>query len=523
MIKKITISILLSLASIAVLISIYAASAAAAVASPQTLTIIGAQGNPGETHPYTEFSLDSGQTWRRAYLYGSHPWGFVEGTNSWMNCGPSGFYCLGVDVLYRVRFILPDDFSNPQTTFQFKADNAVTILLNNNKVSDIDTQGTVTGNTYTNSSLKPGLNEMDMVLHDYGGWAGLNYKVTIHVDASSAPTLVTAPLSELPPPTFSSSPTKPTRENVSVTILFPADANVKEYSFNQADWFLYTSAIVMTDNGTVYARWKDLIGIPSTTGTYSITNIDKIPPPAPTLSATPTTPTNGNVKVILANWGDATAKEYRINGGVWQSVSEPAEVIMTASGTVEARGIDHAGNESSIGLLAVNNIVADEDPLKVTVAALNSTGTEAAVLFNHKLNIHTPLNIEKFHLKGTGVTISSVRYASDQVVVLQLNNQDAVINALPSITLDVDYGAVMDKGNKLILGWSGLPVRSQTDALQLRSQLLSLSASNPDGPIRIDNVVSYMFRTPADVTGDGVFDRNDVLFLLLQIVFQAVR
>jgi hypothetical protein len=585
------------------MMSIQDVSAEAVAASPQTLTIIGAQGTIGETDPYTEFSLDKGLTWRRAFLYGSHPWGFVDGTNSWMNCGPSGGHCLGVNVLYRVQFNLPDDFSNPQTTFQFKADNAVTIDLNNNRVGHIEGQGTVTGDTYSNSKLMPGLNEVRMLLRDDGGWAGLNYKITINVDASSAPTLVTAPLSVLPAPTLTSSPATPTRENVSVTILYPADAIIKEYSFNEVDWFNYPSAIVMINNGTIYARWKDAIGIPSTTGAHTISNIDKTPPIAPTFWVTPPTLTNGNVevtitfpadsvlnkyqigtgavqdytdpitisangsvtayavdaagntidamltvdnidttapsmpsltanttnptnspvRVTITNWGDAIVKEYRIDGGVWQSAMELAEVVMTANGTVEARGKDSAGNESSIGLIAINNIMADLEPLKVTVAAMNADGTEMTILFNHKLDLHTPLNKEKFHLNGADASISSVRYVSDQVVELQLHNSDAVTNGPQTITLDVDYGAVMDNGSKLILEWKGLPVKSQMETNSLRDQLRTFSTSNPNGAIRINNVVGYMVQSPSDVTGDGVFDRNDVLFLLLQIDPLAAR
>src|ERR1700730_12390450 len=102
-----------------------------AMAAPQTLTILGAQGTPGQTDPYTQFSQDNGQTWHQAYLYGSHPWGFIPGTNSWINCGPSGTdYCINQTVLYRIRFKVPEGSINPQMTFDVKADNYATIWLN---------------------------------------------------------------------------------------------------------------------------------------------------------------------------------------------------------------------------------------------------------------------------------------------------------------------------------------------------------------------------------------------------------
>jgi hypothetical protein len=594
--KKLIVSILFGMAF--VFVTLQFAFATAAAASSQTLSIVGAQGPPGQSDPYTEFSLDNGQTWRRAYLYGVHPWGVIEGTNSWINCGPSGSDCAGMDVLYRVRFILPDDFSNPQTLFHFKADNAVTISLNNTYVSDITTEGTVTGDTYANGALKAGVNEIGMVLHDYGGLTGLNYKITINVEASEKPTAVTAPLSVLPAPTFGNSPAVPTRDNVSVTIIYPADAVLKEYSFNGVDWINYYSAVVMTDNGTIHGRWKDSLGIVSSTGTFTVSNIDRTAPTTPTLSATPTTPTNGDVmvtvaypddsalnkyilgtgeaqgysgsiklsvnnvvyayavdaagnisgfgtvtvnnidktppttpslfadiinptlgvvRVTLSNWGDATVKEYRINGGDWKSATDASEVAMTANGTVEARGQDRVGNKSAIGLIQINNIVADQDPLNVAVAAMNANGTEIALLFNHILDIRTPLTKEKFHLSGAAVSISSAGYASNQVVVLKLSDPYVSDNEQQRITLDVDYEAVKNKGGKPILEWRGLPVKSLQEANLLRERLRSLSAGNPAGAIRIDSVVKYMIQSHEDVTGDGIFDRNDVLFLLLQL------
>ncbi|TMV52317.1 hypothetical protein FE783_05090 [Paenibacillus mesophilus] len=603
MIKKMLVLVLFIMAII--LVGIQYVSPTAAAAAPQTLSILGAQGTTGATDPYTEFSLDNGQTWRRAFLYAGHPWGNVEGTNNWINCGPTGSDCAGMQVLYRVRFTMPDEFSNPQTVFQFKADNAITVALNNTNVSSITTEGTVTGNTYVNSALKPGLNEIGMVLYDYGGLTGFNYKVSIQIDAASSPTLVMAPPSVLPAPTFTGSPVLPTKGNVSVTIVYPADAAVKEYSFNQSDWFPYASAVTMTNNGTIYARWKDSLGVVSDTGTFAVSNIDRTAPAAPTLSATPTTPTNGdvsvtisypgdsvsnkyrvgaggenvysgaitlsvndvvyafavdaagntsaygsiavtnidksappmptlaaditkpthsNVHVTFSNWGDATVKQYRINGGSWQAATDTSQVAMTANGTVEARGMDSVGNESAIGTIVIGNIVADPNPLKVTVAAVSPNGTEMILQFNHVLDLHTTLSKEKFHLNGAAASISRANYVSNQVVLLILSSPAVATDAAQPITLDVDYEAVKDQGGKSILEWRELPVKSSQETYQLREQLKSNTPGNPaPAPaIRIDHVVRYMRQSPQDVTGDGIFDRNDILFILLQIDSLAV-
>lgn len=601
MIKKMLVFILFIMALL--LVGIQHVSPTAAAAAPQTLNILGAQGTTGATDPYTEFSLDNGQTWRRAFLYAGHPWGNVEGTNNWINCGPSGSDCAGLTILYRVRFNMPDTFSNPQTLFQFKADNAIDIRLNNTLLPRITTEGTVTGNTYVNSSLIPGLNEIGMVLYDGGGLTGFNYKITVQVDASSSPTLVTAPPSELPAPTFTGSPSVPTKGNVSVTIVYPADAAVKEYSFNETDWSPYASAVVMSNNGTIYARWKDSLGVVSGTGTFVVSNIDRTAPDTPTLSATPTTPTNGDVNVTItypgdsvsnkyrvgageemaysgaillsvndvvyafavdaagntsaygtiavtnidksappmpnltaditkptnssvqvtfSNWGDATVQQYRMNGGSWRAATDTSKVVMTANGTVEARGIDSAGNESAIGSIQIYNIVADPNPLKVAVAALNSDGTEMILQFNHQLDLLTTLSKEKFHLNGAAVSISNASYISNQVVVLKLSSPVVANTAAQPITLDVDFEAVTDTGGKSILEWRWIPVKSSQETYLLREQLKSTFPGNPAPAIRIDHIVRFMRQSQQDVTGDGNFDRNDILFLLLQIDSLAV-
>ncbi|MDF2722287.1 MAG: coagulation factor 5/8 type protein [Paenibacillus sp.] len=597
MVRKIVLSVLFSIAILCMSIPLMSAAAEAAVPPFQTLTILGAQGTVGDSDPYTEFSLDEGQSWRRAYLYGYHPWGYVEGTNSWMNCAPSDSACVLRDVLYRVRFNLPNDFTSPQTLFQFKADNAVTVKLNSTFVADITAAGTVTGDTYMNGALLPGQNEILMTVHDSGGLAGMNYKVTIGVQASSPPTLVTAPLSVLPAPTFSSNPATPTKDSVSVTITYPADAAVKQYSFNETDWSTYTSPIVMTDPGTIYARWKDAAGAISSTGTLAVTNFDRTPPEAPTLIATPTEPTNGDVQVTVAypgestqntyrigtgevqnyngpvavtvngsvyayakdaagntstgmitisnidktapstpsltanitnptnsrvlatitNWGDATVRQYRINGGEWKSAADGSAVIMTANGTVEARGQDAVGNWSATGNIQITNIVADANPVQAIAATLNADGTQITLKFNHRLNTSLLPKLDRFRLNGAAISISSAVFASDREVVLQLSAPYAAVSGTQPITLELDTGAVTNANGKSILEWKGIPVQSPLQVSQLRQTLLSLPVGSVDGSVRVDHVVNYITHSPMDITGDGRFDGTDVLWLLQQV------
>lgn len=162
-----------------------------ALASPQTLTILGAYGSQGDTDPYTDFSLDGGTTWNPAYLSGWHPWGFVPGTNSWINCdpNPAAAACLNRTVLYRVRFNVPSGWSSPQMQLQVKADNAATMFLNGTQIgSRIEGVGGTTADATLNSVLQTGLNEIRLVVEDWGGLAGFNYRIDLNIDAPTPPT-----------------------------------------------------------------------------------------------------------------------------------------------------------------------------------------------------------------------------------------------------------------------------------------------------------------------------------------------
>lgn len=174
---------------------------ASAEVSTQTVTILG--GVIDETHPlasedpYTEASTDGGVTWNPAYLVGDHPWGFVEGTNSWLNCGPSVYDCLGQTSLYRYRFFVPDTYANPTLDAAFIVDNLGVITLNGTEISP----GQVAGNWTTNgpidvaSMLQSGWNELQVTLVDEGGLAGINFRLVISMQ-SEEEVIVAPPGSE---------------------------------------------------------------------------------------------------------------------------------------------------------------------------------------------------------------------------------------------------------------------------------------------------------------------------------------
>lgn len=158
-------------------------------------------------------------------------------------------------------------------------------------------------------------------------------------------------------PEISASPTTPTNSNVTVTIKYPEPATIKEYKIDAGAWLAYAAPIILTANGTVFARCTDEFGNQSPESAISITNIDKVPPAAPILSASPEYDTTGYVTVAVAFPADAAVKQYALDsdGGHWQTYTGP--IVLWAEDKVYARCFDAVGNESATESIKVTNFI----------------------------------------------------------------------------------------------------------------------------------------------------------------------
>ncbi|MNB90058.1 hypothetical protein D3C75_371100 [compost metagenome] len=151
-----------------------------------------------------------------------------------------------------------------------------------------------------------------------------------------------------------------TNQDVVVTVTFPSDAVIKEYSMNSGAWTRYTDPVVFKSNGNIKARSSDALGNTSTPASYDITNIDKEAPPIPTIEASVTTPTNKNVTVTITYPPDPMKNfknQYRINNGSWynaQSVIKTYE--FEKNGVIEARTLKDSGAASMVVVYEINNI-----------------------------------------------------------------------------------------------------------------------------------------------------------------------
>ena len=179
-------------------------------AAPQTLTLIGSDLPAGEVDPYSQGSSSPDGPWGPTYSVGTHPWqdlgtgGAIPGATNWVNVYPvqscvAPVKCgLNETNWVRIRFNMPQDFSNASMNIRMKADNRATVYLN--YVDDTNTgflatvQGTevLAGGDLnpTSINLKAGLNEILFKLEDWGGLVAYQYRVDINFDSTTAATLV---------------------------------------------------------------------------------------------------------------------------------------------------------------------------------------------------------------------------------------------------------------------------------------------------------------------------------------------
>ncbi|MEO2202142.1 hypothetical protein ABGV42_00105 [Paenibacillus pabuli] len=156
-------------------------------------------------------------------------------------------------------------------------------------------------------------------------------------------------------PTFSADTVAITGGNVNVTINYPSNAFTKQYKIGETGvWQNYYGTVVMTDNGKLYARYLDTTGSYSTESVYTVTNIDKVPPNMPGISANTYAPTTGNVVVSIIYPSDSVANEYMLGTGIWVKYSGP--LVVSENVLVSARATDAVGNVSQVAILNVTNI-----------------------------------------------------------------------------------------------------------------------------------------------------------------------
>jgi hypothetical protein len=169
--------------------------------TPQSVTfrggVLGADPAGITLDDFVEYYNEDTGEWQPANLVGHHPWGFVPGTDSWINCGPAldnsvwhnhdgvwsppgdGYSCEGETSLYRLKFDVPAGWSDATLDLDMKADNYGTVLLNGAPLVARFTGNTAGIDVTTSVSLPAGPNELRFVIEDLHGLAGFNFLAVI--------------------------------------------------------------------------------------------------------------------------------------------------------------------------------------------------------------------------------------------------------------------------------------------------------------------------------------------------------
>lgn len=173
-----------------------------------------------------------------------------------------------------------------------------------------------------------------------------------------------------------------TNTDVTVSITYPDDAVVKEYSTNASTWNTYISPVVVTaNNTTIYSRAADASGNQSGQSTLTVTNIDKNAPSMPSVDLNGYIPNNwtkGNIVINLSSTDLESGigkYQYTVDEGVnWYDAPATYTINWDYWGYTQYRSVDKAGNVSlsSAGQVLARDATA---PTYTSYAITNVTGS----------------------------------------------------------------------------------------------------------------------------------------------------
>ena len=320
---------LLAVFALATLAVPYRASAQ----STQTLTILGGSGSVGSVAANVEYYNSTTGLWQPTYLTGGHPWGFVPGTNSWINYKTSNASDAGISnvrlnptwYLYRVRFTVPSDAQNPQMTFSIRADNWAQVSING--VSTAPSTATppwaavtdhgvpiglaleggpspvnINADAVFSQNVHTGENTITINVGDYGGLNGFNFRIDLSMQSSQPLALVAAgtPAITVSPPVISvpADITVNATSAAGATVNFSTSAtsNVRMEIFRRTtvegeQWKSYTTTFTSARTGNFTLGFN----VVSATGGDNSIFIDAVK-----VTGTPTTFTDGFEQPTLA-------------------------------------------------------------------------------------------------------------------------------------------------------------------------------------------------------------------------------
>ncbi|MBR7104225.1 MAG: hypothetical protein IKC65_04720 [Lentisphaeria bacterium] len=201
-------------------------------------------------------------------------------------------------------------------------------------------------------------------------------------------------------PTVKASTTEWTNKNITLTASFAKGAKTKEYSLNGTIWMTYSKAVSVDGNMSVFFRSSDEGGVYSKVTEYKVTKIDKA---NPVLTA----------EVEDIDWGaDSAAVTLSASDGesglaqilysldnkkTWLEYDPKAGVVVYGNGSLFAKAVDNAGNET-VEEVKIEKIDNDDPVITVRGNAAQwtnqdvllfvsaSDATSGVILFETSLN-----------------------------------------------------------------------------------------------------------------------------------------
>ncbi|RTE11199.1 beta strand repeat-containing protein [Paenibacillus whitsoniae] len=237
--------------------------------------------------------------------------------------------------------------------------------------------------------------------------------------------------------------------DVTVTVSYPADAAVKEYRVNGGTWTAYTAPIVMSVNGLIEARGTDGVGNVSLTAAYTVNNIDKQQPLAPSISLSNTSWSNDPVSVTVLSGSDTGSgvkmSQYKIGtNGTWNTYTTPIAISLIGQTSVYARTLDNAGNVSSeaTATVYISNPVPPVNPLVDTDEPNNSKESATLIVGIKKSYIFVSGDVDyyKWTPSATGkVKVTFTAQTSNSYKAEILTTSQTVLATLTNSGTDSAY------------------------------------------------------------------------------------
>ena len=189
-------------------------------------------------------------------------------------------------------------------------------------------------------------------------------------DFASRYGLTPVPVIKYDAPTISADVTSLTNSNVILTASYVEQVTSKQYSSNGTSWLTYpVGGVTVSANGTRYFRGADANGDLTSTGSYSVTNIDKTAPNI-TLSGYNNTTQTLSTSITASTETGLAIYWRKGDSGNWTEYAGPVSV--TENGTWNFKATDAAGNTGTKSV-SFSNIGGDVTPPVITLTYNNTT------------------------------------------------------------------------------------------------------------------------------------------------------